>query len=155
LQTACFVNQFTLAGKRTVTYVKSILGFTIGGLIIVAMFLAVEFYIAENTYRGTPPLGNLIFGIVLFSPSVLCGSLGFALGLRLFGAVARIFRAALVGAIFVVAIGLLVWGVNRIVRFNPFEYSMVTEGVVVFVFAVPFALLARVLMRANVEARAS
>jgi len=138
-----------------VSYVKSILGFVIGGLVIVAMFMAIEVYVSENTYRGTPPFGNLVFGVVLISPYVLCGSLGFALGLKLFGAVTGIFRASLVGAAFAVAIGLLVWGGNQIVRFNPFEYSMVTEGVIVFVLAIPFALLARVLMRPNVELHAS
>jgi hypothetical protein len=61
----------------------------------------------------------------------------------------------LTGAAFFVAVGLLVWGGNRIMRFNPFEYSMVTGGVIVFVLAIPFALLARVLMRSNVEVPAS
>jgi hypothetical protein len=146
-----------------VRYVKAIVGFTIGGLVIVAMFMAVDVYLAGNTYRyldgytyrDTPPLGNLIFGVVLFSPFVLCGSLGFALGLRLFRTISRITQVSLLGAAFAVAIGLLLWGINRLVGFNPFEHSMLTTGVLVFLLAIPSALLPRVLMKPNVEARAS
>jgi len=145
----------TLAGKRIVPYLKAILGFTIGGLVIVAMFMAIDVYITGNTYRGTPPLGNLIFGVVLFSPFVLCGSLGFAIGLRLFGVATRVFPASLIGAAFVVAVGFLLWGANRFAGFDPFEYSMFTDGVLVLVLAIPSALLPRVLMRPNIEARAS
>lgn len=137
------------------SYVKSILGFVLGGLVVVAMFMANDVYVAENTYHGTPPLGNLVFGVVIISPFVVGGSLGFVLGLRLFGAVTGILRASLMGAAFVVAVGLLVWGVDRIVGFDPFEYSMVTGVVIVFVLAIPFALLARVLMGSNVEVPAS
>jgi hypothetical protein len=138
-----------------VSYAKSILGFVIGGLVIVSTFMAIDVYVAGNTYRGTPPLGNLIFGVVLLTPFVVVGSLGFALGLLLFDAVSRITQASLVGAAFVVAIGLSLWGINRFVQFNPFEYSMFTEGVLVFVLAIPSALLPRVLMKPNLEARAS
>ena len=137
------------------SYVKSILGFVLGGFAVAAMFMAIDVYIAENTYRGTPTFGNLIFGVVLISPYVVCGSLGFALGLKLFGAVIGIFRASLMGAAFFVAVGLLVWGGNRIMRFNPFEYSMVTGVVIVFAIAIAFARLSRVLVRSNVEDPAS
>ena len=119
------------------------------------MFMAVDVYLAGNTYRDTPPLGNFIFGVVVFSPFVLCGSLGFALGLRLFGTVSRITQASLLGAAFAVAIGFLLWGINRLVGFNPFDYSILTIGALVFLLAIPSALLPRVLMKPNVEARAS
>jgi len=138
-----------------VSYVKSILGFVLGGLAVVAVFMALEVYVAGNTYRGTPPFGNLVLGVVLVSPYVVCGSLGFALGLKLFGTIIGTFRALLMGAGFSVAVGLLVWGSNRIAQINPFEYSMVSGVVVVFVLAIPFALLARALMRSNVEVPAS
>jgi hypothetical protein len=138
-----------------VRYAKAIVGFAVGGLVIVAILMAVDVYLAGNTYRGTPPLGNFIFGTVIFSPFVLCGSLGFALGLRLFGTISRITQASMVGAAFAVAIALLLWGINRFIGFNPFDYSMLTDGALVFILAIPTALLPRVLIKSNVEARAS
>jgi len=131
-------------------YVKAIVGFVIGGLVIVAILMAVDVYLAGNTYRGTPPLGNFIFGTVIFSPFVLCGSLGFALGLRLFGTTSRITQASLVGAAF----ALLLLGINRSMGFNPFDYPMLIDGALVFILAIPSALLPRVLIKSNVEARA-
>ena len=81
--------------------------------------------------------------------------LGFALGLRLFGTISRITQASLVGAAFAVAIALLLLGINRFVEFNPFAFSMLTGGALVFILAIPSALLPRVLIKSNVEARAS
>jgi len=138
-----------------VRYAKAIVGFAIGGLVIVALSMAVDVYLAGNTYRGTPPLGNFIFGTVIFSPFVLCGSLGFALGLRLFGTISHITQASLIGAAFAVVIALLLLGINRYMGFNPFDYSMLTDGALVFILAIPTALLPRVLIKSNVEARAS
>ncbi len=122
---------------------------------IVAILMAVDVYLAGNTYRGTPPLGNFIFGTVIFLPFVLCGSLGFALGLRLFGTISRITQASLLGAAFAVVIALLLLGTNRFMGFNPFDYSMLTDGALVIILAIPSALLPRVIIKSNVEARAS
>jgi hypothetical protein len=81
--------------------------------------------------------------------------LGFALGLRLFGTISRITQASLIGAAFAVVIALLLLGINRFMGFNPFDYSMLTDGALVFILAIPSALLPRVLIKSNVEARAS
>lgn len=135
-------------------YVKAAVGFAIGGLAIVAVVMAIQVYVGGYTYRNTPPLGNLIFGVVIFSPYVLCGTLGFAFGLRLSGVISRTAQSFLMGAGFIVAIGLLHWALNHFVRFNPFD-SMEAYGALVFAMAIPSAFLPRALTRPGNEARAS
>ena len=130
-------------------YVKAAVGFAIGGLAIVAAAMAIQVYVGGYTYRNTPPLGNFIFGIVIFSPYVLCGSLGFAFGSRIFDVIAHTAQSLLVGAVFVITIGLLHWTLNQFVRFNLFDYDMVAFGALVFAVAVPSALLPRALTPAT------
>src|SRR5688572_26245241 len=114
-----------------------------------------QVYVDGYTYRNTPLLGNLVFGVAMVAPYVLCGSLGFAFGLRLFGVIARTAQSLLLGAGFVVAIGLLHWGLNHFARLNPFEYSIVAVGALWFAVAIPSALLPRVFRRLRNEAPAS
>jgi len=137
-----------------VRYFRQGLVFALGALVIIAVAMAIEVYVRGYSYRNTPPLGNFVFGVVIFLPYVICGTLGFAFGLHLSGAVARFSQSFLMGAALVVAIGLLHLAVNHFVRFKPFD-DMVAYGALVFVGAIPLAFLLRVLMRPRNEPRAS
>jgi hypothetical protein len=122
-------------------YVSAAFGFATGGLASVAVAMALQVYVEGYTYRGTPMLGNLIFSVAVLAPYVLCGSLGFAFGLRLFGVAPRTVRSLLIGAGFAVAVGLLNWALHRLFRFNPFDYSMVGGGILMLAAAIPAALM--------------
>jgi hypothetical protein len=135
-------------------YVKAALGFAIGGLAGAALLMALQVCVGGYAYRGAPPLGNVIFGAAVLAPYVLCGSLGFAFGLRLFGVAACSAQSLLIGALFVVAISLLSLALNRLFRINPFEYSMVAVGMLMFAVAIFSALVPRAFARPRDEARA-
>jgi hypothetical protein len=136
-------------------YVKAALGFAIGGSAGAALLMANLVYVGGYTYRGASPLGIVIFGLAVLTPYVLCGALGFAAGLPLFGATARTTQSLLIGALFVAAIVLLTLALNRLFRFNPWDYSMIVGGILLFAAAIPSALLVRVLTWRGDAARAS
>lgn len=130
-------------------YVKAALGFTIGGLAVVAAAIAIQVYLGGYTYRNTPPIGNLVFGIVIYSPYVLCGSLGFAFGSHLFDVIVNTTRSLIVGAAFVATMGVLTWAINKFIRFNPFGDEMGAFGALTFAIAILSALLPRALARST------
>lgn len=94
-------------------FFKASVDFAIGGVLIVAILMAIEVYVRGYTYRNSPPLGNLIFGVVIFVPYVLCASLGFAIGVSIFQVSAAFPRSLLVGAAFVAAVGLFYWAMGE------------------------------------------
>ena len=117
-----------------------------GVFILIAALLAIDVYVGGYTYRGTPPLGNWIFGILVFSPFVLCGSIGFALGLTLFGDVVRTAQSIMLGVGYFVLIALVQRGINYFVPFNPFKETL-GFAALVFVVAIAWAPLTRVLAK--------
>ena len=126
------------------------LGFAFGGLTIVAVVMAIEIYIGGYTYRNTPPLGNFIFGVIIFMPYLLCAAVGFAIGLRVFRVTTPLVPSFILGAAFVAAIGFLYWAFDL----KPFDASMISHGALIGGLAIPSALLARVLARSRREPRA-
>lgn len=136
-------------------YVAAAFGFASGGLASVAVAMTLQVYVEGYTYRGTPMLGNLIFGVALLAPYVLCGSLGFVIGLRLFGVATRSAQSLLIGALFVAAIVLLTLALNRLFRFNPWDHSMIVGGIFLFAAAIPSAFLVRELTWRGDAPRAS
>jgi len=137
--------------RKKVRYFRASVGFAIGGVLIIAILMAIEIYVRGYTYRNSPSLGNFIFGVVIFVPYVLCASLGFAVGLRVFQVSAAFVRSLLVGAAFVIAVGLFYWATGL----KPFHYSMIAHGTLLALVAVPSAMLARGIARPSHERLAS
>ncbi len=127
-------------------HIKVAAGFAMGAMVLIGVVLAIDIYVGGNTYRGTPPLGNWIFGVLVFLPFVLCGCIGFAVSLGMFGGVVRTAQSALLGAGYVVAVGLVRWGLNRFVPFNPFEQTLEFVALV-FVVAIAWPFLTRVVAK--------